>query len=256
MRRPSRLVLLVAALAMGSPAAAQTRPAPRPRPTLSDRVFVSINGSYRVGSDDFSDRITFRENAEDGRFDTNYTVSSGPAFDLSGGAVVWRNLGIGVGATRFSRSTSTIVAGSVPHPFFFDRPRTISGDVTGLKHEEIGLHVQARGVFPVRNRLQVMVFGGPSFFRLKQGIVNDVDFSETYPFDVATFRQAVTSTAIESTLGFNVGGDIGYFFTRQLGVGFGAQFAGTTVETPSPGGGTINVKVGGVQAGGGLRLRF
>jgi hypothetical protein len=67
----------------------------------------------------------------------------------------------------------------------------------------------------------------------------------------------VTTTADESKVGFNVGADVGYFFTRQVGVGGTVQWAGTTIEMPGSGGtGTFDVKAGGFQAGGGVRFRF
>jgi hypothetical protein len=220
------------------------------------RGYVTINGGYQATSNDFGDSTTFRANAEDGRLETDYAVQAGPAFDIAGGATVWRQLAIGVGVTRFSRSTPLTINASVPHPFFFNQPRSVTGEVGGLKREELAVHLQARGLIPTRGRLQAMVFGGPSFFRVKQGVISQVVYAETYPYDVASVGQALTTDASESKLGFNVGGDIAYFFTRQVGIGFTAQFAGATVEMPAPDGGTTDVKAGGLQTGGGLRLRF
>jgi hypothetical protein len=57
-------------------------------------------------------------------------------------------------------------------------------------------------------------------------------------------------------VGVHAGADVSYFFLRRLGVGVTVQYAGTTIEMPSGGTGTLDVKAGGVQAGGGLRLRF
>jgi hypothetical protein len=251
----------VIALITASSAAAQSRPVPRspPNPPLvasTSRVFVSVNGGFQVASNDFTDGLTFSENAENGRLDSDYSVKSGPTFDLSGGVIVWKNLGIGVGLTRFSHSTPAAITASVPHPFFFNQPRSINGEAGGLKREELGVHVQARLAFPISQRFQVMVFGGPSFYSVKQGLVNDAEYGESYPYDVVTFDRANSSTAEESKMGINAGGDVGFFFTEQLGVGFGVQYAGATVDLPSAGGGTIEVKAGGLQVGGGLRLRF
>ncbi len=220
------------------------------------RGYVTINGGYQATSNDFGDSTTFRANAEDGRLETDYAVQAGPAVDIAGSATVWRQLAIGVGVTRFSRSTPLTINASVPHPFFFNQPRSVTGEVGGLKREELAVHLQARGLIPTRGRLQAMVFGGPSFFRVKQGVISQVVYAETYPYDVASVGQALTTDASESKLGFNVGGDIAYFFTRQVGIGFTAQFAGATVEMPAPDGGTTDVKAGGLQTGGGLRLRF
>lgn len=132
----------------------------------------------------------------------------------------------------------------------------MSGEVQDLKREELAIHVQARGVFPAGTRVQVMVFGGPSFFRVKQGIITDYTYNESYPYDSASFRAATTSTASVSKMGFNGGADLAFFFTRQVGVGGTVQFSGATVQIPGVLGSTREVKVGGGRAGGGLRVRF
>jgi hypothetical protein len=237
----------------GQPAPA--RPAPAAPPI--DRIYVSINGAYQTGGNSFDETVTFRENAEDGRFTTDYAVKSGPAFNVSVGAGLWRNIGVGVGVTRYSKNTPTVLNASVPHPFFFNRPRTVDGEVAGLKREELAVHVQARATFVPTERIQAVVFAGPSFFSVKQGIVNDFEINETFPYDTATFSRGITTDVDESKIGFNAGADVGYFFTRQIGVGGSVQWAGTTIDAPSSSGtGTFEIKAGGFQAGGGLRLRF
>ena len=105
-------------------------------------------------------------------------------------------------------------------------------------------------------RLQVMIFGGPSFFQVKQGIVTDFTYTNDYPFDEAQFAAATTTNTKASKMGFNAGGDLAFFFTRNVGLGATAQFSGTTVALPAAGGANQDVKVGGVKVGGGLRLRF
>jgi hypothetical protein len=236
-------------LGIAAAATAQTRPLPT-------RAFISVNGGVQVASNDFDDGTTFPANAEEGRYATDYSVEGGPSLNVGGGAMIWRQLGVGVGITRFSRSTPAAFNGSVPHPFFFNRARDIAGDVGGLRREETAVHLRASAVFPAGNRLEVMVFGGPSFFQVKQGIVTDFVFTDEYPYDTATFVRAEITDAEESRVGFNVGGDVGYFFTRQIGIGFALQFARANVELPSAAGGTQELKAGGVQLGGGLRLRF
>lgn len=220
------------------------------------RGYVVVNGAYQMTANDFADGAVKRENAEDGRIDATYVVKGGPAIDIAGGATVWRNLAVGVGVTRFSVTTPSTVTGTVPHPFFFNRLRSVNGEAGGLSREEFAIHVQARGVFPVTPRIQVMVFGGPSFFQVKQGVVSDFTYRDSYPYDEATFGAAVASTAKVSKLGFGGGGDVALFFTRQVGVGGTFQFAGTTVEVPGAGGAMREIKVGGAKAGGGVRLRF
>jgi hypothetical protein len=244
------------------PKPTQPSPAPpapaRPRPPQPiERVFVSVDGAYQSGGDDFGERVTFVENAENGTFSADYDVKSGPALNVSVGANIWRYLGVGIGVTRYSKSTPVAFSASVPHPFFFNRARSVSGDISDLDREELAVHVQARGTFAPTRSVQVIVFGGPSFFTVKQGVVNDFEVTETYPYDTATFNRALSTTVDESKVGFNVGGDVGYFFTRQVGVGGSVQWAATTIDAPASNAtGTFEIKAGGVQAGVGVRFRF
>ena len=232
----------------------QAKPTP-PQPI--DRIYVSVNGAFQTGGDNFGETVTFRENAEDGRFTTDYEVKSGPALNVSVGAGLWRNIGVGVGVTRYSKNTPTTFSASVPHPFFFNRPRDVEGEVAGITREELAVHVQARATFVPTRRVQAVVFGGPSFFTVKQGIVNDFEISEMYPYDTATFNRGISTNVDESKIGFNVGADVGYFFTRQVGVGGSVQWAAATIDAPASGGtGSFDIKAGGLQVGAGLRLRF
>lgn len=223
--------------------------------SFQGRGFIVVNGGYQMTTNDFDSSSTFRANAEDGSFSTDYEVKGGPTFDIAGGARVWRQLGVAVGVTRFSHSTPSSLTGSVPHPFFFNRGRAVAGDVAGLKREELGVHVQARAILPVGNRVEVMAFGGPSFFTVKQGMVTTITWNETYPYDDATFGSATTVSADGSKVGFNGGVDVGFFFTRQVGVGGTISFSGATVEVEGTGI-TQEVKAGGAKFGAGLRLRF
>jgi hypothetical protein len=112
-------------------------------------------------------------------------------------------------------------------------------------------------VLPVQSRrLQAAVFGGPSFFTVTQDVLNQVGYTEAYPYDTVTAANGQSANVSVSKTGFNAGADIGFFFARHIGVGGIAQYSGTTVKLDSAGGDTVDAKVGGFQVGGGLRLRF
>ena len=248
-------LVLVLLAAVPSPAAAQSTPGGAAA-SAANRVFVAVSGTFQMTSNDFSDSFTFPTNAEEGRADTDYTLDGGIAFDIAGGYLFSGRFGFGVGFTRFSRDTPAAVSGTIPHPFFFDQPRSFAGTVEDLKREESAVELQARFALAAGPRLQIMLFGGPSFFTVRQGLVEEIEYSEAYPYDEVTFDGAVTSTVEESAVGVHVGADVAYFFTRHIGVGGGVKYARATVELPSAGSGTIEVKAGGLHVGGGLRLRF
>lgn len=248
-----RIICIVTAVTcvLGSSAALAQTPAPR-----SFRGFVSVNGGFQVTSNDFADAGTKREHLEDGRLETTYVVKGGQTFDITGGTAVWRRLGIGVGVSRFTVDTPTTITASVPHPFFFNRLRPVNGEAPGLTREELVIHVQARATLPVGSRAELTVFGGPSFFKVKQGMVTDVSYRDSYPYDQASFGGAVTTTTDASKTGFGGGGDLAFYFSRNVGIGGTFQFAGASVDVPGTGGATRQVKVGGARTGAGLRLRF
>jgi hypothetical protein len=181
-------------------------------------------------------------------------VGGGLAVDVSGSYLVWKNLAVGVGLTLFSASTTAAIDAQVPHPFFFNQPRAVTGEFDGDR-SETAVHIQARWLVPVNNKMLVTIFGGPSFFLVEQDIVSDLEYSESYPFDTATFTRAIAASQSESGVGVNIGGDVAYFFTPNVGVGGTVQYSGATVEMTLPSG-TADVNAGGLQVGGGLRLRF
>jgi hypothetical protein len=160
------------------------------RGAIGNRGFVLVNGSYQMGGTDFERVATMRANAEDSSFTRDYDVKGGPLFDVGGGMWLHRRFGVGLGVTRFSGSTPSALSGAVPHPFFFNRPRTVASDVSGLTREELAVHAQIQAMAPVGRHVQVMAFGGPSFFRVKQSVVNAFTWTENYPYDAATFSSA------------------------------------------------------------------
>jgi hypothetical protein len=221
-----------------------------------ERWYVTLDGAYRVDAQKFQDDATFQVSAEEGRFDSRYTVKSGPMIDASGSILINRTFAIGMGVSHYSRSTPVRLVASVPHPLYFGRPRSVSGDVAGLTRKELGVHVQARGMFPIGSRFTVTLFGGPSYFDVSQDVVTDVVYADSYPYDEAIFQSAGTASGSKAALGFNGGGDIAVFFTPRAGIGFSVQFAGANLELPAAGGGSTRIKAGGVSTGAGLRLRY
>src|SRR5262245_37285189 len=102
------------------------KPGVKPQPARRfDRFYISINGAFQT-AEDFTEDVTFVENAENGSFSTDYSVESGPALNISGGYSITRNFAVGAGVTRFSHSTPISLTASVPHPFFFNRQRSVS----------------------------------------------------------------------------------------------------------------------------------
>ena len=225
-------------------------PSSAARPTIAEWVTVSVNASYLAATRTFDDTRTFDLYAEQGSFTTDYDIEARVGVDAGAFVRVWENLAAGVAFTTHKDDGDVAIEGTVPHPLLFNQPRAIEGTTPGTR-EETAIHLQVAYVVPINRQLRVVVFGGPSFFTVKQSVVTGITYSEDYPYDEATFSGADVETEEEQKTGFNVGADVGYYFTKNVGVGGIIRFSQTKV-TFSVG----EVDAGGAMFGGGLRLRF
>ena len=237
------VIVLLSAL----PAAAQS---------WSERVFITINGAYQPTTHDFSDRFEFDRDFETGSTQTDYPIKGGFTFDGGAGYRLWKNLGAGVAVSYFTRDDVGHTTSSVPHPFFFNQPRTVEGDAPSLTRTERVVHVQAMYLWKSSGAFRLVISGGPSFVTVEQDLVTQVNVTETYPFDTATFGSATKTRAKGSKPAFNVGADVMWMFAPNIGVGGLVRFSKATVDLDAPGNRTISVDAGGGYAGGGLRLVF
>jgi len=218
----------------------------------TDRGYVNVSGWYQVASPSFSDSVRPIDFAEAAVVDTSYKTRSIPGFDAGGGARVWRNLGVGLDVSRFSKRTGGVVSAQVPHPFFFNRPRAVSGDASGLTRDETAVHLQALWMVPLQDRWQLALAGGPSWFSVGQDLVTDVTVTQSYPYDTATFASATSTHRSHSQIGYNAGADVSYRLRRHVGLGFGVTFSHASVPLDN----TVTVDAGGAHVGGGIRFHF
>ena len=238
------VLVLTAALAGAAPAAAQPR------------VTLAVNGGYQSTTTEFDDSFTFPLHQETATVRTTYPIDAAALFDASGAVRLWRGLGAGVGYSRFSKDGTVGVEASLPHPFFLQRNREISGESGDMLREEHGLHAFAQYALPPFSRLHVVLFGGPSIFDITQSIANGVNFTEEYPYDTATFV-GVDSRRVKGTAtGFNAGADVRWMFSNAVGVGVLLRVARAQVDLDADDNRTITVDAGGAQFGVGLRLAF
>jgi hypothetical protein len=245
MTRATQIALFVAATMVASPGAAAAQTA------WTDRGYVNVSGFYQPSSS-FSTTVTPTDFAEASIIDTSYKTGSVPGFDAGGGVRVWRNLAVGVDVSYLSKGDSGAIDAQIPHPFFFNRLRTVSGDASGLAHQETAVHVQALWMMPLRDRWQLAIAGGPSWFSVGQDLVSDVTVTQTYPYDTATFASATITHRSASRIGFNAGADVTYRLRPHVGLGFGVTYSRASVPLDD----TLTVEAGGARVGGGLRFRF
>lgn len=247
-------VLMVLGLLVGftPEAAAQGAPA--------DRVYLNIGFGVESGSTDANDSKQYTLYEEAATTTTNATWTSGSLF---GGGIDFRlirNLTVGIAYHQETNTSDTAITGTVPHPIFFNRNRTFTSSATGLYRRENATHVSMGWIVPIGTKFDVLVSGGPSFFRLEQDVVSDIRIVERGgTFSEVGLEQPTVGTQKRSATGYNVGADATYILWQNDSVRFGA---GGFVRYASA---KSNVRllvsdfdttVGGIQFGFGGRIRF
>jgi hypothetical protein len=220
----------------------------------TDRGYVAIGAVYQNGLPGFSDVFSYTENVEEATITTAYPSKKAAAGDIGGAVRVWRNLALGVSVTMASYSSTGNIMGTIPHPFFFDAGRPISGSVS-LKRSEIAVYPFVSWTIPTGRRFLVVVGGGPSIFNLRQSLVEGVSYTQSYPYDSATFTSATVVRHSATAVGYSGSVDLGYYFSRTIGIGVAARYARATVSLPAHGS-SVKVDTGGAEAGLGLRFRI
>lgn len=238
-------LIAVCSLLGSVPAAAQPLP----------RFTIAVNGGYQPSSSSFDDRFTYDLNRETTSVETDYPVEAGPVFDAGAGFRIWKGLGAGIAFSRFTVDSTVQAEATLPHPLFFQRNRQISGETGGLNREETGIHIQAQYQLPPFGNVYVTLAGGPSVLDMRQSIVTDVNYTEEFPYDTASYVGVDSQRVSGTATGFNAGADIRWMFTRNIGIGGLVRYTRASVDLTRDGR-TVTVDAGGTQVGGGLRLAF
>lgn len=219
---------------------------------------LNIDAAFRMGGDDLTRSFSaFTDTfAEAGSIATNYGNRSGLAFDVLFAQPLARSFGVGVGFDYYLRSHHATVDARVPHPFFFNQLRTGTFETEGLSAHEAAVNIPAVWMPPAFGALKIMVFGGPTIFRVSQTVVTDLVLDERYPYDTVTITGVKTGERKSTLVGFHVGGDVAYFFTPSVGVGGGARYSHAKMKFDQDDDVTTHGVAGGFSALAGLRFLF
>ena len=212
------------------------------------RSFVRVNRANQMSeiADRFG-RVTQQISRETAIYEATHSVGDSDGLDVSAGVRVFRNLAVGVGVTSLSTAGNTAFRSWVPDPVVGNRFEP--GDASrAFTHRQTGYHVQATWVIPVGGAVDIALFGGPSFFELREESAGEVAL-----FGIADPGHDATTTAV----GGNAGVDITVRFGPYVGVGAQIGWTGASALVDLPWRDESQpITLGGVQAGGGLRLRF
>lgn len=224
--------------------------------TDESRFFLSVNGALEPGTQTYADEGTFPLYDETGRLNVSSEVSSGAVLDFGVGARVVGNFLVAASFHRTSSTDEATVSGLAPNPIFFDRLRPFSSTVADLKRTEQALHLSVGYRIGLGDKFDLQVTAGPSQFRFTQEVVGGVTITEA----PTSFTAATTvASRKKNAWGGHVGGDISYAVyqndTTSFRLGAYVRYAEASSEFPVVSN-TVTTKIGGIQFGGGLRVRF
>jgi hypothetical protein len=250
-RKAIGLVFTAGALLCASSASAQ------------DRIRISANVGQQTSSTIVTQEQTFDLYFEQGSFTFERVVPTALVYDLGIAARVWRGLHVGAAVSIYDdKNGAGTVTARVPHPLQFNKPRTVTGDIPNATRREVGQHIMFGWNIQTAGGLEFLLFGGPSIIATDQLVVNSLTLSldkEVFPFDELAFPPVESETLRENVMGYNAGVDMTWRFARKVGVGLLVRYSeGKQAFTPTRPAGVapVEVTVGGLQAGGGLRVIF
>lgn len=241
-------------------------PAVTPQTAAGDfKFFLNVSIGGQANEQTFTDSSTFRIYNETGALASAHSIGGGTLFDVSVGANVWKNIGVGIAYSSVSNKNDATISAQVPHPVLFGQPRTVTATAADLKHSENVIHLQFMWRLPLTSKFQIAVMAGPSFFTVRQTVATvqaPQDIREGPGFTTVEISNITLTEVKDSPVGFNVGVDGTYLIRTIRGVGIGVggfvRYAGASLDLPIPAGVTRDEKLetGGPQAAAGLRFQF
>ncbi len=168
--------------------------------------------------------------------------------------------GLGV---HFDFVDYTMLAGlgvTIPHPLQFGRTATATSISSLMNRKDRNIDIMAMAFVPTSAAWSVRVFGGPTHFRVEEERVRIINYNQVFSVfgaNVVTITTAPLATAEGSRWGFNAGVDVGYFFSRYVGIGGMLRASKGTVTLTDPlTNDAVERKAGHLAYGAGLRFRF
>ena len=221
-----------------------------------DRGYLSVNFGIQPQSREFDEVSAPEINGDPATITVPHTIGSGAFPDFAVGYRLYENLGVHVGYSYFSKTESPTLTAQIPHPAFGGVNRTATASAGELSHSESAFHLHLLWMIPLAEKFEAAILVGPSFYSIKQDFIETVTPVETPPYTTVSISSVTPVEQSDSAVAFTAGVDGTYRVTPMIGVGAFLRYSGASVDMPLSGGGTVTVEAGGLQLGGGLRVRF
>ena len=217
---------------------------------------LSLRGSYFMGftAETLTSTYTPTIYQEQASFVSSYEAKKGNTIDAALGYKFSSALGVEIGGSIASRDVAATLTATVPQPLLFGNPRQASGDA-GYKLKETDLYVNLMYTLDMKS-LAIDLFAGPCYVMAEATVVTGYTLTDGYPYTQVSV--AFASEAMKkNVIGFNAGIAAGYYFGNTVGLVVSGRFISakakfaTATDVPD-----VEYKLGGLQAGVGLKIKF
>src|SRR5581483_7777183 len=120
-------------------------------------VRIGVSYGIQTSGDSVSQNFTVQKNVEPATITSEIPLDQTPIFDVGGWVRLAGRIGPGVSFSRLSRPADATINASIPHPFYFNQPRAISGTHPGLREEENAVHIDAVALAAATAHLELTV---------------------------------------------------------------------------------------------------
>ena len=244
MTKTTSIITMVAGLALGSASVVHAQP-----PPPSDGIFVTVGVAAQLSTRTLTTNHRFEPFGNPDPFGetvtATHTVGRGLVFDVSAGRPVWGNMAVALDLSTFHSSAGAGPV-SIPDLLFRGRPKSVTLP-SELGQTLVALNLQVGWMVPVTDKFDMALFAGPSLIYVKQDVASATVAAGTQNATASVDRESKTTWKAG-----NASIDLSYKLTDRYGAGVFIRYVGGEVDLPS----APKLKVGGVQVGGGVRLRF
>ncbi len=213
----------------------------------TEKFFVNVSFGGQLSSRTLETTTTKTIYDEPATLTSKLPVSKSALFDVSGGYRIFGDVYVGLAISRFADTGDAAYEASIPDPVVFGRPKKTTGAETGLHRTELSISPNLTWVTPLRDKIDISVGAGMALIQLKQELAS----SFTVPAGTQSVIPVI-ATEKGTAKGFYAAADIIYNLAARYGVGGFVRYSGGKVDLDS----SPDHSVGGIQAGGGIRLRF
>jgi len=240
----------VATVLMASNAYAQTATGATGS-TYNEQLFLGVSAGGLMNTSLVTSNATATMYNQEAALTERRDVSGGILVDLTVGKPIRGRFAVGATVSMRSATSDSAIAAAVPHPLFFGLPRAVSTTATEMKSRQTWVGLLAIYTLSSSRAVTVRLFGGPALAAVTHDTVGSFTVSETSNLAQPTIN--ITRGNVSKQFWGAIGGvDVSVRLANSVGLGGFVRYAGAPANIT----GAESGRLGGVEAGGGLRVSF